>query len=167
MSNISQNRLSVTATTEQITAVKAAVQSIYAALPFLTGLTTEERIALPKINVANKAFTEDAINAVNNNAALLPAYLDGNAMQTDLQLFTQLDELAGLLRQVLEKIEDTQILAGSEAYVSALAAYRLFGAAAIAGLAGADSVYDGLKARFNTSGSSPEVPTNSATPPQG
>lgn len=114
----------------------------------LLGLTTDERIALPKINVANKAFTEDAINAISNNATMLPGYLNVANMQTDLQLFTQLDELTGLVRQLLEKLEDTQILAGSEAYVAALTGYRLFSAAAEAGIAGSDAIYDSLKARF-------------------
>lgn len=159
MSNITNNRINTTLSTQQISDVKAAVQSIYANMPFLLGLTTEERIALPKINVANKAFTEDAINAINNNTQMLPAYLNIEAIQTDLQLFTQLDELAGLVRQLLEKIEDTQILTGSEAYVSALTGYKLFGAAASAGIPGSDAIYDGLKARFTMASTpKPETP---------
>lgn len=143
----------ITMTTQQITDVKSAIQTIYTNMPFLLGLTVEERIALPKINVANKAFAEDAINAITNNAEMLPGYLKVVDMQTDLQLFTQLDELSGLVRQLLEKVEDTQILAGSEAYVSALTGYKLFAAAAIAGIPGSDAIYDGLKERFAVSGS--------------
>lgn len=148
MSNITNNRLNITMTIQQIADVKSAIQNIYTNMPFLLGLTIEERIALPKINVANKAFAEDAINAITNNAEMLPGYLKVADMQTDLQLFTQLDELSGLVRQLLEKIEDTQILAGSEAYVSALTGYKLFGAAASAGIPGSDAIYDGLKERF-------------------
>lgn len=155
MSNITNNRLNIILTEAQVIAVKAAIQTIYTEVPFLLGLTVEERISLPKINVANKAFTEDAINAITNNGDMLPGYLNVATMQTDLQLFSQLDELTPLVRQLLEKLEDTQILAGSEAYVSALAGYRLFGAASEAGIPGADAVYDGLKARFSTGSTSP------------
>lgn len=151
MSNINNNRVSSTLTEAQMAEVKAAVQSIYTAIPFLLGLTVEERISLPKINVVNKVFTEDAINAIVNNAEMLPNYLNVVNMQTDMQLFAQLDELTGLVRQLLEKLEDTQILAGSEAYVSALTGYRLFGAAAEAGIPGSDAIYDALKARFTVS----------------
>lgn len=157
MSNITNNRLSSTLREAQVIAVKAAIQNIYTEVPFLLGLTVEERISLPKINVANKAFTEDAINAITNNGDMLPGYLNVETMQTDLQLFSQLDELTSMVRQLLEKLEDTQILAGSEAYVSALVGYRLFGAAAEAGIPGADAVYDGLKARFNTGTTPPAV----------
>lgn len=160
MSNITNNRINNTLTVAQITAVKAAIQTIYTQIPFLLGLTVDERISLPKINVSNKAFTEDAINAVSNNASMLPTYLKVADMQTDIQLFTQLDEITGLVRQLLEKLEDTQMLAGSEAYVSALTGYKLFAAAAEVGISGSDAVYDSLKARFTSS----SVATNTSKP---
>lgn len=158
MSNLTNNRLSVTMTPAQVTAVKTALQTIATNMPFLIGLTTEERIAIPKINVNNKAFTEDAINAVVNNAGILPAYINAVSMQSDYQLFTQLDELLGLMRQLVEKAEDTQMLAGSEAFVAALSSYKLFGAAADAGLVGADAIVDSLRQRFITSGTPGEQP---------
>ena len=63
MANLTNNRLNVVATAAQIASVKAALTTIDTNLPFLIGLTTEERILLPAINVDNKVFTEDAINA--------------------------------------------------------------------------------------------------------
>lgn len=149
MSNLTNNRVNITMTAAQITAVKIALQTIQTNMPFLLGLTIDERRFLPKINVVNKAFTEDAINAVANNSASIPAYLNVAQMQNDMLLFTQLDELATLFRQLLEKTEDTQMLAGSEAYVAALASYKLFAAAAESGVSGADAIYEGLKMRFN------------------
>jgi hypothetical protein len=162
MSNINDNRLNVTMTPAQITAVKAALQTIQTNMPFLTGLTVEERIALPKINVSNKAFTEDAINSALNNANMIPSYFSTTNLQTDYNLYVQLDELILLVDQVAERISDTQMLAGSEAYVSALASYRLFGAAADAGVQGADAIYDRLKNRFANQGN---TSTNTNTPP--
>jgi hypothetical protein len=151
MSNLTNNRIDIIMSNEQVEAVKNAFKTIQNNMPFLVGLSVDERISLPKINVSNKAFTEDAINAVVNNAELLPGYIKVEAMKNDLALFSQLDELAGLARQLVEKIEDTQMLAGSEAYVSALVAYKLFGAAAESGLMGSDAIYDSLKTRFSIS----------------
>ena len=160
MANINVNRLSITMTAAQITAVKTAIQTIQTNMPFLVGLTVEERSALPKINVSNKAFTEDAINSMVNNPGLLPAYFNVAEMQKDMSLFTQLDEMSIIVNQLSERISDTQLLAGSEAYVSALAAYRNFEAAANAGVSGADTIYDLLKSRFaNQGGSSTETTT--------
>jgi len=148
MSNINSNRVNAVMTATQVAAVKTALQTILANMPFLTGLTVEERMVLPKISVSNRAFAEDALLAVENNAGMLPAYLTAVGMRNDLTLYTQLDELLGLVRQLHERMEDTQMLAGSEAYVSALAAYKLFTAAAEAGMPGMDAVRDQLRARF-------------------
>jgi hypothetical protein len=162
MSNLTNNRINVTATPTQITGVKTAVQTINTNLPFLIGLTTAERIALPAINVNNKAFTEDAINAMVNNPTLTPSYLSVPNMQNDLLLFTQLDELIIIVKQMLERLEDTQLLAGSEAYVAALVSYKAIGGAADAGVPGADTIYNQLKARFANQGAGTSTPS---TPP--
>ncbi|WP_281636058.1 hypothetical protein [Flavobacterium marginilacus] len=152
MSNLLNNRVNATATAAQVTAVKAAFQTILTNLPFLVGLTADERKSLNTVDVANKAFTEDAINAAVNNPTLVPSYLSVANMQNDLTLFTQLDEISGLANQLCERIEDTKMLAGSEAYSVALALYKSFGSAADAGVQGADSIVDQLKKRFATSG---------------
>ena len=160
MANLSNNRLNTTATAAQIAAVKTALQTINTNLPFLIGLTTDERIALPAINVNNKAFTEDAINAAANNTALIPSYVNVPNMQNDLSLFIQLDEIILLVKQLLERLEDTQMLAGSEAYTSALAVYRLISSAADAGVPGADAINAQLKARFAGQGGAGRPATN-------
>lgn len=164
MSNLTNNRINTTATAAQITAAKAGIQAVLTNLPFLTGLTIEERIALPAIDVSNKAFTEDAINAGVNNATLLPTYVSVANMQNDLTLFTQLDEIIILVKQLLERLEDTQLLAGSEAYVSALMVYKLFGAAADAGVPGTDAIVAQLKQRFTTNGNTGTSPTPTPAP---
>jgi hypothetical protein len=165
MSNLTNNRINTTATVAQITSVKIAIQTINTNLPFLIGLTIGERIALPTINVNNKAFTEDAINVMVNNPALVPTYLSVPNMQTDLTLFSQLDELIIIVKQLLERLVDTQLLAGSEAYVAALASYKAVGSAADAGVPGADSLYDQLKARFTNNGSGTSTPSTPPTQP--
>lgn len=158
MSNLTNNRLNVTATPAQVTAVKTALQTILTNLPFLIGLTTDERTVLPAIDVNNKVFTEDAITAGVNNTAMLPAFISVPNMQTDMTLFSQLDEIIILMKQLLEKLEDTQLLAGSEAYSSALMLYKMFGSAADAGISGADAIVTQLRARFTSQGNTPAKP---------
>jgi hypothetical protein len=162
MANLLNNRVSVTATAVQVTAVKAAFQTILTNLPFLVGLTDDERKTLTSIDVSNKAFTEDTINASVNNATLIPSYISVANMQSDLTLFTQLDEISGIANQLCERIEDTKMLAGSEAYGSALAMYKIFGSAADAGVPGADSIVEQLKKRFASNTSTAPAP---AAPP--
>ena len=152
MGNLTNNRINLSMTAAQVTGVKTAFTAIQTNTPFAVSLTTDERILLPKIDVSNKAFTEDAINAAVNNAAMLPGYFNTASMQTDLVLFSQLDELLGIARQIVERLEDTLILAGSESYVAALTSYKLFISAADAGVVGADAIVDQLKKRFLNNG---------------
>lgn len=147
---ITNNRINYVIAEKDMDALRAAYETINnILLPFIQPLTIEERIALPKIDVSNKAFVKDAITAIKNNSHFLPEYFTGEMVENDYELFEQLEEIKGLNRSVDEKIEDTQMLAGSESYVNSLTAYRLFGAAALAGLDGADSVYSALKTRFS------------------
>nr|WP_315201713.1 hypothetical protein [uncultured Flavobacterium sp.] len=166
MSNLLNNRVNVTATPAQVTAVKTAFQTILTNLPFLVGLTSDERKSLQTIDVANKAFTEDAINAAINNTTLVPGYVSVTGMQNDLALFVQLDEISGLANQLCERVEDTKMLVGSEAYQGALTLYRAFGTAADAGVSGADSIVEQLKKRFasNTGNTVATPPVEPAVP---
>jgi hypothetical protein len=147
-----KNRLNATISAANVTAIKAKLAEVSELMPFLIGLKPEEKQALPKINEANKIFVEDAITAIENNPEVLPVYIKVVDIKTDLTLFQQLDEIKGLVDQLFQKIEDTQTLAGSESYVSSLTAYRLFDSAANAGLPGMQAVYDNLKSRFLTPG---------------
>ena len=45
---------------------------------------------------------------------MLPAYLDVGDIKNDLTLYEQLDELEGIALQLVEKIQDTRMLCGSE-----------------------------------------------------
>ena len=75
MANLANNRIDIVMSNEQVQAVKNAFKTIQENMPFLLGLTVDERVALPKINVSNKAFTEDAIHAIVNKTVLLLGYI--------------------------------------------------------------------------------------------
>lgn len=146
--SMTSNRLSTVIAADALAEVKTHFQKINSLLPFLTGLTATERQTLPKIDQANKVFVSDAIKAIGQNPDFIPGYLKPAELEKDFTLYSQLDELNSLAASLSEKISDTQMLAGSEAYVTSLTAYRLFESAANAGMAGADAVYDELKQRF-------------------
>lgn len=159
MSNITNNRVSASIDAATIKSIKEAIATINEKLPFLIGLKPEERQSIPKISEVNKVFTADAVVAIKNNGNLLPAYLSADEISKDYNLYEQLDELVQLSQQLTEKLSDTQMIVGSEAYVSALTAYRLFEAASNAGLPGTDTIYDQLKQRFAQQGATATLAT--------
>jgi hypothetical protein len=160
MTTVSNNRISVTIDEFALAQVKGAFQTINQHLPFLLGLGPEERQRMPKMNVANKQFVQDALMAIKNNEGLFPAYLNHIELGKDLKLYEQLDELVILSQQLTEKLRDTQILAGSEAYLSALVVYKMVGVSAQLGHPGMDTIYDQLSERFANQGpSTSSLPT--------
>ncbi len=162
---IQNNRLNLELDAATLTTLRTAFTTINTTLaPFAQALTTEERGTIPKMNVSNKAFVADVVVAVKNNTDFMPAYLSTDAIEKDYKLYEQLEEFLNIANSVCEKLSDTQMLAGSEAYSNALTAYRLFGAAAKAGLNGADSVHETLAERFKqTSTTTPATATNPPT----
>ncbi|MFY0483449.1 hypothetical protein ACI6PS_12670 [Flavobacterium sp. PLA-1-15] len=148
MGNTIINKINGTITPAQVINVKKALRDINDNLTILVGLTKEERETLLGMDVDNKVFTEDAIQAALNNAEMLPGYVKMDYITNDLELFKQVDEVLPLFVQVTEKLMDTRLLAGSEAFMSGLMLYRLFVSAAQAGVPGADSIVAQLKPRF-------------------
>jgi len=156
MSNVLNNRLSVTVDPTVITEVKNRIEEINTLLPFLTGLTKDERKTLPKINRSNKIFVEDTLDSMRQNGDILPNFINVEEVDKDYALYNELKVLALELATLSEKVNDTRILAGSEAYSTSLLAYKMFGVAANSGVAGAEALHSRLRERFASSGNTTE-----------
>lgn len=166
--NIGNNRLNASMSPEDFNAVKQAIQEIRYRMPFLLGLTLEERKKLPKISRSNKLFVADALEVARANPEVLPYYLPVQHLENDFTLFQQLSEVLFPLEQLFEKVQDTQMLAGSEAYQTSLVMYKLTRVAAEAGMPGMDTAYAKLKVRFEgqgPQGGSEEAPDDTSDVP--
>lgn len=164
MSNIGNNRINARLTPEDLAAIKQAIQEINARMPFLLGLTLEERRKLAKISRSNKLFVSDSIEVVQENPVMLPHYLTPEALENDFVLYQQLAEILLPLEQLFEKVRDTQIMAGSEAYQTSLVIYKLIRVAADAGMPGMDTAYAKLRVRFDGQGPQGTTDEGATTP---
>jgi hypothetical protein len=126
-------------------------------------LNVPERSSIPKIDSVNRDFVADAIDIINTDPDFFPAYFNSAEMEKDFELYNAIGRILPSLEQLVEKLRDTQMLAGSEAYISALTAYRLLQSAARDGVPGANSLYDSLKSRFENQGG-PGAPEETPTP---
>ena len=163
MANITNNRISAVLEPDNLKKVLLLLQDAANIMPFLIGINSEERMRLPKIDGSNRLFVQDAIKVLKQNASLMPTFVNIEELEKDFILYEQLDTILSAINQLQEKLRDTQILAGSEAYSSALVAYRMFQMAADAGLAGMDSIVDELKQRFAGQGTTSEKPIENTT----
>lgn len=124
--------------------------------PFIVGLTADERMGLPKINVDNRDFTQEAIKEMRNPimGQILPAFLKPADAENDMKMFNQLENLCSRMKNILAQLDGTRMLAGSEAFSTALVTKKLVEAAETSGLRGAEDIAKKLRERFKAQGNS-------------
>jgi uncharacterized protein YejL (UPF0352 family) len=104
-------------------AIKQAIATIQAKLPFLVTLSLDERKRLYKMGDKRLAFVQNSLHAAQSNPNILPASFDLQGFSNDYQLATSLNELLMVLNQLTEQVDDTLMAVGSEAMGSSLTVY--------------------------------------------
>jgi hypothetical protein len=150
------NRINAALDTAAAAAVTAKITEIQTLLPFLIDLSPEERQSLPKMGDKSRAFVERCLELARQDDSFLPRNLDVSSFGSDVALFVALEPLRQRLAKLLELLEDTQILAGSEAYLAALDTYH---AAKRSGKgSGLDDLLDRVGQRFANRRTAQETP---------
>jgi hypothetical protein len=116
--------------------------------PYLLNLTPAKRKGMAKMGDKSLAFVTKARELARQNESLYPSYMDIADFDIDLTDATQLLNINNSLQQVQKAVDDTAMIAGSEAYQTALLFYTSVKTAAEKNVAGAQAVYDELKVRF-------------------
>jgi hypothetical protein len=151
--NITENRVSAVLSNVVLAQIIDLLKQVIELMPFLVGLTPEERKRMPKMDKRNREFVHDVEIAIKNDGSILPGYIKPEEMTKDLELYEQLEEVLVPLNYLSDRVRDTQILVGSEAYSTALLVYNMVKTADKAGVPGANNLYKQLKERFERTGS--------------
>ena len=154
----SDNRISASITAADKTAVITAVDTIRSKLPFLLNLTAAERKELPKLGDKTLAFDEKCAGYMAAHPELVPGFVNSAELAKDRALRTDLNDISRALGTLLEGVDDTLMLASSEAYMADLSFYQSVRQAAQRGVVGADTIYSDLKQRFPGRAAKPVVP---------
>jgi hypothetical protein len=117
-------------------------------LPYVTPLTPSERHTMPKMGEKTLSFVEKAHAFAVQNPTLCPPYLDMTAFDADFGDAHNLWTLLVSTQQLHENVDDTEMVAGSEAFRSSLVFYNSVKMAARQDVPGAKAVYEELKKRF-------------------
>jgi hypothetical protein len=117
-------------------------------LPYVTSLTPSERLAMAKMGEKTLSFVEKSHEFAAENPNLVPPFLDVAAFDIDFADAHNLWSLLLLTQQLHENVDDTAMVAGSEAYQFALVFYNSVKMAARQDIPGAKAVYEELKKRF-------------------
>ncbi len=143
------NLVSFNMSAEDETAVLDAIQVIKDKLvPHLISLTPAERIELPKMGDKTVAFVTKSFEYSNKNPELVPLYVNTEEFGKDVNGVTKLRSYYQSIEQIFDSLNDTIMVAGSEAYIAALSIYNVVKDAAKKGVPGAQTIYNELKVRF-------------------
>jgi len=143
-----ENRVSITISEGAIANILAATETIVQNLPELINLTEEERHAIPKMGDKTVGFVSKNLEYSKHNARVVPDFLDLTEFEKDVNAVASLRKVLIPLKQLVEKLDDTTMQAGSEAYTASLIFYNAVKGAAKAGVPGMKTIYDDLQSRF-------------------
>lgn len=146
---MAENRISLNIPEADQTEIQAAIQTLQDKLmPHLLTLSADERKGLPKMGDKSFTFVKDAQKHMIQNPTLVPGYLDLAELEVDLQAVDLLESYLNLLKKITQGLDDTSLLAGSEALTTSLSFYAAVKGASKQKAPGAKVVYDDLKRYF-------------------
>ena len=152
-----ENRVSIQITPEDQQAIEGALDTLKTKLqPYLHSLTPKDRKELPKMNDRSVAFVNKSLEYAESNTALVPAFVDVAELRKDLDAVENLTQFRRQVEEIFTLLDDTVMLAGSEAYVASLAFYNSVKLGARMNIPGAKPVYEDLRERFAGQGRSAE-----------
>lgn len=116
--------------------------------PYLQALTPDERRSIFKMGDKTLATVQKVKSYLETNPEFAPSYMDKTEFLKDEAVATGLTSLGNLAQQLSSDVDDTIMLAGSEALEAALLYYGTVKEAAAKGIPTAKPIYEDLSARF-------------------
>ena len=146
------NKINFILTPENKETVFQAVKDAKTGMPFLIKLSKDERKALQKMDDGRKPFVQKGVEFATGNKDLDPGSGLLEAAPNDIELYSFLAALENELRQMLEMVIDTKILAGSEAYDVGRFIYMKSKMNVAMGIPGSQAIVDELSKLFKQNG---------------
>ena len=145
-----ENKISTSIPAETLADILAKVNALNASLAnyLLFNLTPSDRLEISKMGDKTIAFVQKSLEYAQMNPTLVPVYLDVPEAKKDLALVQDLNTVLKQISTLQRAIEDTAMVAGSEAYNAALVFYNSVKGASRINVPGSEAVYNDLQQRF-------------------
>lgn len=127
--------------------------------PFMLTLTSIERLDMLKMGDKSSAFVQKALEYSKTNPEFAPGYLNLGDFDIDFTDSRNLISVLNTVTQLANGIDDTKMVAGSEALQAALLYYGGVQKAVDMNIPGAKAIYEELKNRFPVRTKKTIVPT--------
>ncbi|WP_202927847.1 hypothetical protein [Cyclobacterium roseum] len=151
------NSISIQIPEAELTSIREALNTLKTTLgPYLIALTPARRQTVPKMSDGTIPFVEKAMEYAQEDGQFLPPYVQLQEMEKDWMTVKNLMPVLRDLQQLESNLNDSVMMAGSEAYDSY---YNSVKYGARINVADAKVIYEDLRQRFSRSAS----PSNNGT----
>ena len=120
-----QNLVSIQYTDEEIAQMDTALNTLRVLFSRMIALQPDERRELTKLGPKSQAFSDQALAVLLANPQIVPPSLDLAEAQVDKRTLDQLRPRLLVLRQLLERADDTEMALGSDLMSVARDGYAL------------------------------------------
>ena len=148
------NKISAEIPQEQETQVIQYVKDIKSLLPFLVGLNSKDRIRLAKLSRGHVDMVDRSFIHATQIPRYLPSFVTQEGFKKEMDLRDCLQRIGAEIDSLKEKVDDTILLVGSEAYRSARLFYKTVKAAASEGEEDAELIAKDIAYHFKKKSSS-------------
>jgi hypothetical protein len=142
------NKISVAIPAADMSVMLNAIDTLNSKLTFLLSLSEADRKELPKMGDKTIAFVTKCLDYAKANPKIVPAYLEVDEFEKDIVAVGELLKVLRPIHQLYQRLDDTVMQAGSEAYQAGLLFYTNLKGATKAGVPGAKTIYQDLAERF-------------------
>jgi len=118
-----QDLVNAEISTEDLSSVESAVNTIKGKLPFLISLSPDEKAQLFKVGENFKPFLQKALNVINTHPEIMPGTFNTVGFKKDYNLCYSLESLSVNVTALARALDDTLTAAGSDALSAALEVY--------------------------------------------
>lgn len=145
-----ENLVSLTIPADKLSAIQSNITALNSSIEnyLLFNLTPQDRLELTKMGDKTIAFVQKALEYAETNPNLVPTYLDLPEAKIDFAFTQDLNNILKQISTLQRAIEDTMMIAGSEAYDAALVFYGSIKGASRANVPGSEAIYNDLHERF-------------------
>ena len=148
------NKISAEIPQEHETQVLQYVKDIESLLPFLVGLNSKARIRLAKLSRGRVDMVDRSFIHATSIPRYLPSFVTLEGFKKEVDLRDCLQRIAAEIDSLKEKIDDTILQVGAEAYRSARLFYKTVKAAAREGEEDAERIAKDISYHFKKKTSS-------------
>ena len=130
----------------EVASVLATLGQVEQLMPYLIGLSRDERARLAKVGDRTQAFVDSALALATANPGIMPRSMNLSQLEVQTATLANLAKVLEQTRQLQEKLSDTHTQLSSELYAVARTAYAVMKTPAR--LPGLNDKMDRLSQRF-------------------